>query len=49
MAGELFISTLTIKNHIQNIYLKLEVNNKISALIKSEAIRNTSFGVGGNL
>ena len=45
MAGELSISPLTIKTHIQNIYLKLEVNNKISALIKSEAVRNTPFRV----
>lgn len=45
IAQVLFISTLTIKTHLQNIYLKLEVNNKISALIKSDAIRNTPFGV----
>ena len=34
IAEELFISTLTIKTHLRNIYKKLEAKNKIQALNK---------------
>lgn len=32
IAEELFISPLTIKTHLKNIYKKLDANNKIQAL-----------------
>ena len=44
IAAELFISIETIKTHLKNIYKKLEVNNKISALVKNESFKNTTKG-----
>jgi DNA-binding NarL/FixJ family response regulator len=43
MADKLFISTATAKTHINNIYKKLQVNNKIQAInkLKSSPIRET--------
>lgn len=38
IATQLFISPKTVRNHIQNIYEKLQVHNKAEAIIK--AIRN---------
>jgi DNA-binding NarL/FixJ family response regulator len=38
IAAQLFISPKTVRNHIQNIYEKLQVHNKAEAIIK--AIRN---------
>jgi LuxR family maltose regulon positive regulatory protein len=38
MARELFVSDETIKWHLRNIYAKLEVNNRISALAKARAL-----------
>lgn len=35
IAIHLSISTETVKRHLSNIYNKLEVNNKIAALIKT--------------
>ena len=45
IADQLFISIETIKTHLKNIYRKLEVNNKISALVKSESFKNTTKAV----
>jgi DNA-binding CsgD family transcriptional regulator len=35
IAGKLFVSPNTIKFHIKNIYLKLDVKNRVQALIKT--------------
>ncbi len=35
IAEELFISPLTVRKHIENIYLKLQVHNKIQAVQKA--------------
>mgnify|MGYP001491065436 CR=1 FL=1 len=34
IAGKLFISTGTVRKHIENIYKKLQVNNKVEAIQK---------------
>lgn len=39
IAGRLTVSPATVKTHIQNIYLKLEVNGKIAALKKAEHLK----------
>ncbi len=33
IAGELFISAKTVKNHISNILLKLSIENRIQAAV----------------
>ena len=38
IAKELYISTSTVKRYFESIYLKLDVNNKISAVKKAEAL-----------
>ena len=38
IAKELFISISTVKRYVESIYLKLDVNNKISAIKKAEAL-----------
>lgn len=38
IAKELFISVSTVKRYVESIYLKLDVNNKISAIKKAEAL-----------
>jgi DNA-binding NarL/FixJ family response regulator len=35
IAGELFISPYTVKNHISNILLKLQVDNRIQAAVRA--------------
>ncbi|GAB3930995.1 response regulator transcription factor [Mucilaginibacter myungsuensis] len=39
IAANLFISPGTVRKHINNIYTKLQVNNKVSALSKASANR----------
>jgi LuxR family maltose regulon positive regulatory protein len=39
IASRLFISSGTVKTHIQNIYLKLDVKGKIAALKKAEQLK----------
>lgn len=39
IASRLTVSSGTVKTHIQNIYLKLEVNGKIAALKKAEQLK----------
>lgn len=38
IAGSLFISTDTVKNHLKNVYRKLGASNRIEALRKAEMI-----------
>jgi len=38
IAKELGISVSTVKRHVESVYLKLDVNNKISAIKKAEAL-----------
>lgn len=39
IAEELFISLNTVKTHISNLYLKLEVSNRTKAIAKAKEIR----------
>lgn len=39
IASRLIVSSGTVKTHIQNIYMKLEVNGKIAALKKAEQLK----------
>jgi len=36
IANNLFISTGTVRKHIENIYKKLQVHNKLEAVIKAK-------------
>jgi len=38
IASSLFISVPTVRYHVKNIYQKLEVNNKISAIQTAKAM-----------
>ena len=38
IAAKLFVSINTIKTHAKNIHLKLEVNNRASAVVKAKEI-----------
>ena len=38
IASSLFISVPTVRYHVKNIYQKLEVNNKISAIQAAKAM-----------
>lgn len=38
IAEKIFVSVSTVKRYIESIYLKLDVNNKISAIKKAEAL-----------
>jgi len=42
IAAKLFISEETVKKHIKNIFCKLKVTNRVSAVMKLN--KNTSFG-----
>ncbi|MDF3002632.1 MAG: vraR, partial [Bacillota bacterium] len=39
IAENLILSSSTIKRHLENIYQKLEVNNKISAIKKAKNLK----------
>jgi LuxR family maltose regulon positive regulatory protein len=39
IADKLFISVNTVKTHLKNIYLKLEVDNRAKAVVKAKELR----------
>ena len=39
IADKLFISLNTVKTHLKNIYLKLEVDNRAKAVAKAKDLR----------
>ncbi|MGB5226611.1 MAG: response regulator transcription factor, partial [Eudoraea sp.] len=43
IADKLFVTTSTINFHIQNIYLKLDVNSKSEALTKLQEMENQTY------
>lgn len=45
IANRLCISIETVKNHLKNIYRKLEVCNRIEALVKVKIIKNDHKGL----
>lgn len=50
ISEKLFISTETVKSHIKNIFKKLEVNNRVEAIIaaRNKKIIRPQFGVSSN-